>query len=223
MTSSPAAIVLALTFLKQHRCFDSGHEIQFRPGVNLLVGELGSGKSTGFGRLRGFGAQSAHEAKAARETVTLALNPEIAQPRVYSFDFEKENKRTLSHFGDDIGFQIQSMFSSHGESVNAMLRAIENDPSTHTLLLLDEPDMALSPRSAHRLAKILQSFAEQGNQVIASVHNPLLMLSQAHVLSLEHGRWMEPSEFLAAHAEEPAQAPKAKSRKKPAKTAAKKR
>ncbi len=65
-----------------------------------------------------------------------------------------------------------------------------------TLLLLDEPDMALSIRSVHRLAALLQRAADDGHQVIAAVHNPIVIASQPRVLSLEDRTWMSSERFI---------------------------
>jgi predicted ATPase len=67
------------------------------------------------------------------------------------------------------------------------------------LILFDEPDAGLSPRSAVELLRVLRVVTEHGGQVIASVHSPILMLGVPEVLSLEHRRWMPGREFLATH------------------------
>ena len=200
MAADPTKPLLAEVRLKkEYRCFAEGQVLGFRPGVNLLVGEQGAGKSSLLSVVRRMGDRLEMTREQARETIAITAQ---ACP-MHSFDFEKENTRTQSYFGDNIGFQVASMFSSHGETTNAMLALFckeftsEKEPS---LILLDEPDMALSPRSAHLLAKIFAGIGASGHQVIASVHNPIVIASQEEVLSLEHGKWMSSEAFLDDHA-----------------------
>ena len=52
------------------------------------------------------------------------------------------------------------MSSSHGQTMLAALNGLAEilmETPGRTLLLLDEPDMALSIRSVHHLARLLQS------------------------------------------------------------------
>jgi len=200
MPTDPTKPLLAdVRFKQEYRCFTKGQRVSFRPGVNLLVGEQGAGKSSLLGILRQMGDRFEMTRDRARETIAITAQ---ACP-MHSFDFEKENVRTQSSFGDNIGFQVASMFASHGETTNAMLGYFRKEFSgerEQSLILLDEPDMALSPRSAHLLANIFEEIGAAGHQVIASVHNPIVIASQRDVLSLEHDKWMTSEAFLNAHA-----------------------
>ena len=192
-----------LTFKQEHRCFARGSKLTFRPGVNLLVGDQGAGKSTVIDLIRGLGAQHEFE----RDRVKELIEVHTEQCRLAHFDFERDNPRTLGHFmdGGGIRMQISSKFISHGQTTNTLLEGIckrlEDSAGKRpkTLLLLDEPDMALSPRSARQLAWFLDRIAKAGHQVLAAVHNPLVIASQPEVCSLEHRRWMTPQAFLVAH------------------------
>jgi len=192
-------LLAEVRFKKEYRCFSEGQTLSFRTGVNLLVGEQGSGKSSLIGIVRNLADRFEMTRETARETVAVSAQA----CAIHSFDFEKENTRTQSHFGDNIGFQVASMFASHGETTNAILDYLSKELTSGkepSLILLDEPDMALSPRSAHLLARIFREMGEAGHQIIASVHNPIVIASQEEVLSLEHGKWMSSEAFLAAHA-----------------------
>jgi predicted ATPase len=81
------------------------------------------------------------------------------------------------------------------------LATVVSEAEGRTLLLLDEPDMALSIRSVHRLAALLQRAADDGHQVIAAVHNPIVIASQPRVLSLEDGMWLSSERFIALASE----------------------
>lgn len=61
---------------------------------------------------------------------------------------------------------------------------------------MDEPDMALSIRSIAKLVGKLRQAVQNNCQVIAAVHNPLLINSFDEVFSVEHRRWMKSSQFV---------------------------
>jgi predicted ATPase len=178
-------------FMKDHRkCFRQGDLFQFRPGINLLVGEQGCGKSTLLDLIR--------NSKENKGVIALVADP----IQVTYFDFEKGNPRILSYMMDGPmgNLQMASLFSSHGQSVNAVLGGL--DSKDGILFLLDEPDMSLSVRSCYRLVKLMHRAAERKCQVIAAVHNPILIAGVPEVYSLEHRKWMKSAEFIASHASE---------------------
>lgn len=187
-------LLAEIEFRKEYRCFKKGRKVTFQPGVNLLVGDQGTGKSTIIQLVN----ELAKGHKSAKETISVIA----AGSPVFVFDFELESPRTKRYLEDggtfaQFAFQMKAMTASHGETVNALLDQVGRKKPT--LILLDEPDMALSPRSAHRLAAKLAELASAKHQVIAAVHNPIVIASQPKVFSLEHKRWVTSKTFLASH------------------------
>jgi predicted ATPase len=182
----------SIEFTEGWRCFKAGDRFDFRPGVNLLVGDQGSGKSSLIGALQGVGLKDPpHKFKHLREGTII----EATACETYFFDFEKDNVRTKGHFGENMVFQVSSMFHSHGETNIAMIDSLQ--AVDDCLVMLDEPDMALSVRTCRLLVKRLMEVADRGGQVIAAVHNPIVIQAFNEVLSLEHRRWMPGGEFIA--------------------------
>lgn len=182
-------MITNMKFLKDHRCFKKGDTFTFRPGINLLVGEQGTGKSTILDILKkGDTKKTAH----ASFTVSKPI-------QTMSFDFEKDLPRGKSHFKEDASMmaQVAMLFHSHGEVVNALLKELETQKER--LFLMDEPDMALSMRSAQKLAMRLIKASTNGCQIIAAVHNLIVIASVPEVLSLEHRKWMPSEEFISDH------------------------
>lgn len=205
-------MISLIFFVKDANCIAATSTIMFKNGVNLIVGDQGCGKSTALAQIDFYG--KAKKAKADKRKFSSDIDKckiellwEGPGKKFGYFDFEKYNPRTQPGFGMgygyDIGFQVSSMWASHGETVNPLLSMLKMFKDSVTAL--DEPDMALSPRSIFSLIKDLKRIdEEQSGQVIMTAHNPLLIASFPEVCSLEHGRWMPSSEFLELQATEPA-------------------
>lgn len=200
-------------FTKNYRCFDKKSMIDFAPGVTLIVGDQGCGKTTLLQQLSLWStSKSKNKGNSKYDNRAQLPVSDLSIESMWTgksgsmgyFDFEKNNPRTAPAFGMhdvDTGVHLSSLYTSHGEFVRWFLKAIEG--IGNGTLILDEPDMALCPRSIHSLVAALEKAALGGGQVIASVHNPLLIASFPEVLSLEHQRWMPSHEFLELQATTP--------------------
>lgn len=176
----------SITFKADYRCFTKGQKFDFRPGVNLLVGDQGTGKSSLLQLLQ----------KKDLDVIKITAD----RIESLSFDFEKDllrNKGSFARGNDKFRLQMGMMFSSHGECVNAMLSHLStiNKP---ILIMMDEPDMALSIRSCHKLVELMKRVVSNGSQILAAVHSETIIKSFESVLSLEHGRWMTKAEFIVS-------------------------
>ena len=184
-----------IKFKKDYRCFQQGDVFYFRPGINLLVGDQGSGKSTLIQLLR----SSAEDSATVAELVSIKADP----IPMLSKDFEKENPRMIQYFGQSGAsemFEVQSRFMSHGQTSMIFINALKQVKGP-TFLLVDEPDTALSPRSVLVLAGLFRHVVDKGGQVVAAVHNPLLIESVPEVFSLEHRIWIASLEFMISQRE----------------------
>lgn len=179
-----------LAFTKDWRCFKEFDSFVFRPGVNLLVGDQGCGKSSLLEAIKDSGPTS---------TCDRAIIETDGVCKSYYFDFEKGNPRTLSYFGDDIMGQVGMMFSSHGQANLAMIKGL--DKAADCIVMVDEPDSALSIRSCMKLVAQLKNLEQRSAQVIAAVHNPVVIQAFDEVYSLEHRLWLTGSEFMGLHLE----------------------
>lgn len=192
-------MIPCVVFNKDWRCFARDTFIGFAPGVTLLVGDQGCGKSSLLSQMALWISQKKREDRSGLSPEDLAVTTFwMGKPgRSGYFDLERNNPRTAPAFdmyGIDIATQVHAMRGSHGEFTRQFLSIIK-DLGFGTLFL-DEPDMALSPRSIYRLVDNLKEAADKGAQIVASVHNPLLIALFPEVMSLEHGRWMPSHEYL---------------------------
>ncbi len=182
----------SITFTKDWRCFKAGDRFEFRPGINLLVGDQGCGKSSLIQAIhlggctgKDFGAD-----KKMRERVKIEASPVT----MYKFDFEKDNPRVQAYLSKDTRFQLASMWVSHGETSRLIVRNIEG--LAECLILMDEPDTAFSIRSCNMLVKTFRDVASRSSQVLAAVHSETVIRQFEDVYSLEHRRWMPSAEFI---------------------------
>jgi len=193
----------AITFIKDWRCFKIDDAFAFQDGVNLLVGDQGTGKSSLLSAIRGNGVKVEMGDPDWHKEAVAELVTNGKQCNSFKFDFEKDNFRTKGWFGGKtIAFHMRSMWKSHGEQNNAVLKNMA--PAKDSVIFMDEPDMALSIRSAIKLVELLTKLADAGNQILAAVHHPIVIEAFPLVLSLEHGMWIPSDMFIASQYEEAA-------------------
>jgi predicted ATPase len=190
-----------LYFKQQVRCIKPGTFVHFYDGVNLLVGDQGCGKSTVLQIICTLGGvQRAfwkHRPVNAKDVAILAGDQ--TPMRVFAHDFENDSARTAPSF-DTMGMlgtqaSLAMITMSHGEASLAIGRLISE--LKDQLIILDEPDAGLSPRSVLTLADSFKKAAANGCQIIAAVHNPWLIEEFEMVFSVEHGKPMLSKDFLS--------------------------
>ena len=174
--------------------------------LKLMREDLANGMDNTFGRL---------QFEASEEVLECF-------PRMNLGGMKKETiDRFVEHFGKGIGNYIGSLlkhhgnhdrlkykemsvdevdpatyqFKSHGQSIVPFLENFNNNKNS--LVLLDEPETALSIRSRHKMVKILEDMASRDCQVLVASHCIELMEAVGEVYSMEHKKWMKSSEFIA--------------------------
>ena len=189
-------MITSARFQKDYRCFKEGTKFVFRPGVNLLVGDQGAGKSSLLQLIRKLATPNSQ----SEVTGIFTLLTSKDAFTVYSYDFEEDNPRVAIELTNGIAmFQVQSRFKSHGQVVQAIqanITALEQE-FTPCCLTMDEPDTGLSLRSVYALIQQLKRLSKHP-QILAAVHNPVLIEAWPEVLSLEHRKWMSSADFLHA-------------------------
>lgn len=152
--------------------------------VIMLEGENGSGKSTLLHAiayaLRGEGID--------QYSYTLQKSEKIARENVLLFDAEQHNPRTQPHiFDDDPKMKEFVETASHGQVMLSLFSKTFPSMPDGTILLLDEPEMALSHSSQRRVLKMLQELADQKQfRIIAATHSPILLgAPETYVINLD--------------------------------------
>jgi predicted ATPase len=215
-------MIRSIKFKKDHRVFKKDEEYTFKPGMNLLVGDQGSGKSTLIELLRSlnkktfadfdagdssYRAQSISHLDKIEDIVEIDADP----LKIVAFDFERESARDMSAIHHDMVWeQLAAAKASHGQgnliSIDRIMKQIKADQEKIGTVIFDEPDAAMSPRSCYGLVGMFNGIANKwGKQLIVAAHNPIVIrgvnpLYQkepywTEVLNLEDKRW-EASEIF---------------------------
>jgi len=113
----------------------------------------------------------------------------VAYSDVFLFDAEAHNPRTqLEFFEDNPQMKEFLQMASHGQVMLAMFQ--ENFPSLPegTVLILDEPEMALSQSNQRRILKMLMELADKKKfRIIAATHSPVLLdAPETYVINMDN-------------------------------------
>jgi len=138
----------------------------------MLQGENGSGKSTLL--------HSIHYALRGEsvEGYVYRLDAgEVKIGRSFLFDAEQHNPRTqLELFKDQPEMLEFLKMASHGQVMLSMFRETFPKLPEGTILLLDEPEMALSVSNQRRILKMLKELVDQNNfRIVCATHSPVLI------------------------------------------------
>jgi predicted ATPase len=149
----------------------------------MLQGENGSGKSTLL--------HSIHYALKGEkvEGYVYRLEPgEVQIGRSYLFDAEQHNPRTqLELFKNQPEMLEFLRIASHGQVMLSLFSESFPKLPDGTILLLDEPEMALSVSNQRRILKMLKELVDQKHfRIVCATHSPILIEDpETYVINLD--------------------------------------
>ncbi|HUI77131.1 MAG TPA: AAA family ATPase [Bryobacteraceae bacterium] len=149
----------------------------------MLQGENGSGKSTLL--------HSIHYALRKEQVEGFVYRLEAGEVEIgrsFLFDAEQHNPRTQLDLFHDQPEMIEFLkMASHGQVMLSMFRETFPKLPNGTILLLDEPEMALSVSNQRRILKMLKELVDQKNfRIICATHSPVLIEAQeTYVINLD--------------------------------------
>ncbi|HEY3840877.1 MAG TPA: AAA family ATPase [Bryobacteraceae bacterium] len=149
----------------------------------MLTGENGSGKSTLlhaiYYALRG----------ETVENYDYRLDSgKVKVGKVFLFDAEQHNPRMqMELFKDQPEMQEFLRMASHGQVMLSMFNQTFPSFPDGTILLLDEPEMALSASNQRRILKMLMELVDQKKfRIICATHSPALIeAAETYVINLD--------------------------------------
>jgi len=149
----------------------------------MLQGENGSGKSTLLHAI--YYALRAEKVDGYVYRVDIGG---ITPGKVFLFDAEQHNPRTqLEMFKEQPEMVEFLKMASHGQVMLSLFRESFPKLPDGTILLLDEPEMALSASNQHRILKMLKELVDQKKfRIICATHSPVLIEDPAtYVINLD--------------------------------------
>lgn len=162
-------------------------KVEFKDGINIIVGENGSGKSSMMHLLTEYNP---------KDGICKIIHDNVE----YRFlDTEKHNPR-LKHdleYSKNIRYELSSHFVSHGEAMLPLILASEKENFKDIILLVDEPESGISLSNQKKIAACFKSVVTNNCQIIATTHSFVLMKSVDEVFSLDDKKWVSSAEYLA--------------------------
>lgn len=150
----------------------------------LLRGENGSGKSTLL--------HSLHIALKGQQVENYLYRLDKRQvdlKDVYLFDAEQHNPRIqMQFFEQDPDLKEFLESASHGQVMLSLFSESFPNLPEGTMLLLDEPEMALSVSNQRRILKMLKELVALKNfRIVAATHSPVLLDDpETYVINLDN-------------------------------------
>ena len=149
----------------------------------MLQGENGSGKSTLLHSLH-------YALKGERvEGYVYKLDPQgVTIGRSFLFDAEQHNPRNQPEAFQDQPEMLEFLkLASHGQVMLSLFKESFPKLPDGTILLLDEPEMALSVSNQRRTLKMLKELVDQkGFRIVCATHSPVLIDDPAtYVINLD--------------------------------------
>lgn len=148
----------------------------------LLTGENGCGKSTLLHSI--YYAMQGEEL----DGYIYRWENKVEAPKVFLFDAEQHNPRMhLELFENNPKMREFVQMASHGQVMLSMFRETFPSLPDGTVLLLDEPEMALSVSNQRRIVKMLMELVDQKKfRVICATHSQVLIdAPETYVINLD--------------------------------------
>lgn len=187
-----------ITFNEDFRCFKVGEVFEFKPGINLLVGDQGCGKSSMFHVIMKFGQYNIDAEYDPSSNYTFldteSMNPRLNDSWSSHREFRGEDEYERAKFEHDRDSLIYDYkYQSHGQIMLPLILAQKKIKGK--TILIDEPEAGLSIRSQYKVLEHYKQLAEK-NQLIIATHSLVLISEIGEVLSLEDKMWMTSDKFI---------------------------
>jgi predicted ATPase len=149
----------------------------------MLQGENGSGKSTLLHSI-----YHALRGEQAEGFVYRLETGDVKPGKIFLFDAEQHNPRVQLDLFEDQPEMLEFLkMASHGQVMLSMFRETFPKLPDGTVLLLDEPEMALSVSNQQRILKMLMELVDQKNfRIVCATHSPVLTeAAETYVINLD--------------------------------------
>ena len=205
--------------------FSKGLSIEFKEGVNIIVGENGSGKTTLISLIKNYvgtpykGMFSITNDYEDEEDYYLryqdkdnrSIKVEVDERRAtykntIFFNGEEDNPviaipKMINPFNKNSNSLVAQLFwaneESHGESMLPAIDYILTEAKGGYVIFMDEPETALSLKNQIRLANQIRQSAEKfGNQLIISTHSLAVINEFNTIFDMETRKWVNREDYV---------------------------
>ena len=168
--------------------------MEFKPGINLIIGENGSGKSTLIKLL--IDEEFVKKHSSLKQKIHLSEETIKNGIGFMLFDTEKDNPRIadLQNYSGNFGYALTSHFKSHGETIFPIIDHIKGEENK--VVFIDEPEAGISSRNQLLLWEAFKKAEKNGCQLFISTHSYVLISNTESVFDMETKEWINSEEYL---------------------------
>ena len=175
--------IKSFTLNKLHRGIEP-FTLQFDDGLNVIVGENGSGKSSILQLMI-----EKHDKELAQTDYEQGANFKF-------LDTEKCNPRIKSYISDlTLQYDVCSRFMSHGEAMLPLILAAKGFKDI--VLIVDEPEAGISLKNQKKIIDAFKKIADKNAcQIIVTTHSYVMIKNVSRVFCLDTKQWVSSEKYL---------------------------